>query len=370
MLLVLVRWQRSAVFLCLILSMFCVSPAWVLADEDAKGADAAAREEFSYEVVTVLTTDDRGDHLRMPSGLFFDSRADELYVLNGGDGQIIVYGPDFFPQESLGKGRGINTPVDGVFTSEGNILIPQSGGPGQSPRLTMINSAFLPVKEISLAGVPDITNFFPAHIAVGKDGAIYLTGLESSRVLMLSADGSFSRWLMVPVGSGGVYQAYGADQQGKTAKIRNVAVDSLGNLFLLSEETSKTYVFDPQGNYLFAFGTKGGAEGKLSRPRALAIDEKNKCIYVVDYMRHTVLIYDFTGAFRFEFGGLGWSAGWFNYPVDIVVGRQGQVVVADLFNQRAQVFGVTVSDFPERPSTLWQAQPVKSDQQQVSPENP
>lgn len=359
--------------LCSVLSFSGYSRVWaddLVVPEKQSDEDTVRVEKFSHEVVTVLTTDDRGDKLKMPSGLFFDPRADELYVLNGGDNLIVVYGPDYFPQESLGSGRGIKTPVGGVFTSDGNILIPQSGVSGQGPRLTIINSAFLPVKEISLAGVPELNNFSPAHIAVGKDGSIYLAALESPRVMILTVDGGFSRWMTVPVNMAGEYQAHGSDDSGKMAKIRNVAVDSYGNLFLLSEETSKTYIFDSDGNFLFTFGTKGGAEGKLSRPRALAIDEKKKCIYVVDYMRHTVLVYDFTGAFRYEIGGLGWGPGWFNYPVDIVVGRQGHLVVADFFNQRVQVFEVTSPVLPERPDALWRFKSLDGEvEQKVNPED-
>lgn len=333
----------------------CLGPSWTFATPEANNEprDLDKNGGFSHEVVTLLTVDDSGEPLRLPSALFFDSRADELYLLFGGN-RVVVYGPDYFPQDSLGKGRGVDLPMDGVFTPDGNILIPQRGGAGHAPRLTIINSAFLPVKEIDLAGVPEIGDFSPEHIALGREGNILLTGQNSSRVLELSGDFNFLRWLTVPVSIGGKYLAQGADAKSKMTFIRDVAVDSLGNIFLLSEETSKTYVFAPGGSYLFAFGTKGGAEGKLSRPRALAIDEKKRCIYVVDYMRHTVLLYDFTGAFRYEFGGLGWGPGWFNYPVDIVVGRQGQVIVADFFNQRAQVFTVKCPELPERPQSLWQ----------------
>lgn len=357
--------SSRACFRCVVLILcvgavfFCCGPDRVCASErntrdKQSEANNVESDKFSYDVVTVLTSDDNGDALRMPSGLFFDPNADELYVLTAGS-KFVVYGPDYFPQESLGRGRGVNTPVDGEFTSDGNIVILQQGLPGQAPFLSILNAAFLPVREISLAKVPELNGFIPSHIAIGKDGAIYLAGLESPRVLILSADGGFAKWMKVPIGQGDDYQALIADDHGvKTAKIRNLAVDSLGNLFLLSEETSKTYVFDSEGVFLFSFGTKGGSEGKLSRPRALAIDEKKRCIYVVDYMRHSVLVYDFAGTFRFEFGGLGWGPGWFNYPVDIVLGPQGQVVVADFFNHRAQVFAVTVPALPERPPALWQ----------------
>lgn len=311
--------------------------------------------EFSVEVLTVLSKDDRGDTLQMPSALFFDRGADELYLLNGGDNRIIVFGPDYFPQESLGKGRGLDAPTSGLVDAQGNLFIPQSATPGHPPRITILNSAFLPRQEVNLTAIPDLGDFVPQGIALGAEGVIHLTGLESSRVLLLNPDGAFRQWLELGIDKSGEYLASDGGTPYKKALIRNVAVDALGNLFLLSEETSRIYVFAADGRYLFSFGSKGGAPGKMSRPRALAIDEQRRCIYVVDYMRHSVLLYDFTGTFRFEFGGRGWGAGWFNYPVDITLGRQGQVVVADLFNQRVQIFTVKLPALPDRPPALWQA---------------
>jgi hypothetical protein len=46
------------------------------------------------------------------------------------------------------------------------------------------------------------------------------------------------------------------------------------------------------------------------------------------------------GAFLFEFGGLGWSKGWLQFPSDICVDREGHVLVADTFNNRVQVFKI------------------------------
>ncbi|MBW2163925.1 MAG: hypothetical protein JRF43_05670, partial [Deltaproteobacteria bacterium] len=70
-------------------------------------------------------------------------------------------------------------------------------------------------------------------------------------------------------------------------------------------------------------------------------------IYVVDYLRHTVLVYDLTGRYRFEFGGRGWGEGWFNYPTSLAVDSLGHLLVADLFNNRVQVLEV-----PSRPEFL------------------
>jgi hypothetical protein len=61
-------------------------------------------------------------------------------------------------------------------------------------------------------------------------------------------------------------------------------------------------------------------------------------MYVVDYMRHTILAYDKAGTYLFEFGGRG-SAWWFKFS-DVVVNKRGQLIVADLFNHRLQVLEV------------------------------
>ena len=73
---------------------------------------------------------------------------------------------------------------------------------------------------------------------------------------------------------------------------------------------------------------------------AMAIDEKRELIYVLDYMRHTILAYSIKGTFLFEFGGRGFGPAWFNYPTDMAVNDQGHLIIADLFNKRAQVLAI------------------------------
>ena len=113
--------------------------------------------------------------------------------------------------------------------------------------------------------------------------------------------------------------------------------DSDGHLFFLSEETSKVYVYATNEEFLFSFGEKGGSTGKMSRPRGIAINEGRKIIYIVDYMRHTILAYDLAGKYLYEFGGRGSGPLWFNFPNSITVDRKGRLIVADLFNNRVQI---------------------------------
>ena len=120
--------------------------------------------------------------------------------------------------------------------------------------------------------------------------------------------------------------------------LTNVTLDNKGNIYLLSEIEGRVYIYDQNRKFVSKFGEKGGSTGKLSRPRALAIDSLNGNLFVVDYMRHVITIYTSDGSYYHEFGGLGWKPGWFQHPNDIAVDSKGRLFVADFFNNRVQIF--------------------------------
>ncbi|HEB51202.1 MAG TPA: hypothetical protein ENI89_11405 [Desulfobulbus sp.] len=345
------------------------------------------------KVVAVLTRDEQGEPLRYPSAVFSDHGMDETYVVAGGKGKVVVYGPNFFPVVSLAAGRGAESPRGVFIDQEDNLYICQGRSAGRAGRITVYNPAFFPVREIGFRDMPGGGDFSPLHMVIGLNGNLYVTGLNSRGVAVFDHTGRFLHWLQprdrivdrkaverLRRKEGADDKAAGEDGSATTAgedngdddmseelrdllppslrprrareekeepvsiigpvKIVDVARDSSGHLYLLSEETSRVYVYSPAEEFLFAFGRKGGSTGKMSRPKSLVIDEKKKAVYIVDYMRHTILIFDLSGVFMYEFGGLGNAPGWFQYPSGLALNRQGQLLVADLFNHRVQVLDV------------------------------
>lgn len=352
-------------------------------------------QEIPVKVVTMITADDKGVQFRFPSQVFYDATMDEIYVL--ANGKLNVYGSDFYPLFSLGAGRGAEAPQGGYVDREGRLYLCQSSHREKPPRLTIYNAAFFVEREILFNGFAGAESFQPVRVAVSSDGIIYLAGLKDRGVLVLDNDGKFLRWLRPEdriFGKEAIREALeikardeGGEaksinepngEQGSPAEatpvadlppellptapkedkdeanfgvapvmIKDVAIDSEGHIYLLSEETSKVYVYSPNESLLFSFGEKGGAFSKMSRPRGLAVDEKKKCVYIVDYMRHCVLIYDLAGKFMHEIGGMGSGPGWFNFPNDVALNRKGELLVADLFNNRVQVLDIQFqSRFP------------------------
>lgn len=374
--------------ICLLISFIVGGPA--LAQQEAP-------EESPIKAVTILTVDDEAKPLNFPSTVFFDKTMEETYVVSAGRRRVVVYGPDYFPQISLGAGRGVDAPYGLYVDVDGRIYICQSASAEKPPRLTVFNAAFFLEKEIDLQGMAGDESFTPRRLVQGLDGIMYVAGLNTKGVLVLDQDGDFLRWLTpidrlwtqkaevytslsrnilqerpsgetsasarpdsqieeefkTPVGPLGLPpellpRLEGADileekpEQRGPVKIIDIATDSQGRIYLLSEETSKVYVYSAKEEFLFSFGQKGGSTGKMSRPKGFAVDETKGAVYIADYMRHTVLVYDLTGQYLFEFGGRGWGPGWFNYPISLAVDRKGHLIVADLFNQRVQVLDVPV----------------------------
>ena len=327
--------------------------------------------------IAQITITDEGKKLYYPSYVTFDPVEQEIYLTNGGSKQVIVYGPDFFPRISIGRGRGIISPLAATVTSNGEVYICQAENfENPNDKITILNAAFFIDREIYLADIPEAEDLQPRQLAVSSKGVIYLAGTNTRGVIVLDNKGNFLRWLRpmdeVTIRSSELpeklpdeeeiapeediyadipeeFRPATSLQESITAefwqgrgpvKINYVTIDSKGNLYLLSNETSRIYVYDPDEDFMFAFGKKGGSPRQLSQPRSLAIDEKRELIYVLDYMRHTILAYTMTGDFLFEFGGRGFSPGWLNYPNDLAINDKGQLIIADLFNRRVQVLEV------------------------------
>ena len=369
--------------------------------------------KVGVEIVAILNTDELGKRLRYPSAVMYDKEMDETYVVAGGEGKIVVYGSNLFPIVSLGKGRGAYAPRGVYIDNSSTIYLCQSNSEDKSSRITTFNPAFFPEKEIVFSSMPEAENFIPKNMVTGLSGNMYITGQNNRGLLVLDSEGNFSHWLKpmdklitnttlpMPLEEGveGLPQLIGkteidedaaqkestitdmrellpaelqpsidesgaalVSQELEPVQVTYVATDSEGHIYVLSEETSKIYVYSPTEELLFSFGQKGGSTGKMSRPKSIAVDEKKKALYVVDYMRHTILIFDLGGKFMYEFGGMGTGPGWFQYPVGLALNKKGNLIVADLFNQRVQILDVKFEyQFPLFQNPDWESTPEEEE---------
>ena len=320
------------------------------------GLHASKKDEEAFAVgyVAEITTDELGRKISFPFAIFLDPVTGESYILTGGKGRIVILGQDFFPLTSFGRGRGLDDVQGGTFSPDGFIVLTQAKGNKGRSRLTFLNRALFPEREINLSSFEGAGAFIPSQVTFNPlNSTYYICGANGAGVMRLDEKGDFLGWLTVSDPFYNWVQREG-QKPGENVPIVDAVTDEDGYLYLLSEETGKVYVFDRKENPVHSFGTKGGSTGKLSRPRSLSIDERRRCIYVVDYMRHTILIYDLNGNFVHEFGGKGWGFGWFNYPTHVSVMPDGKILVADFYNNRVQAMDIAIPiHMPEKDPLSW-----------------
>jgi DNA-binding beta-propeller fold protein YncE len=280
---------------------------------------------FSVSYIDSITEDEEGGKIYFPSSVFFEPVRNEIYVIDS-KSRIIIYTSDFFPIFTLSKSDGIDVPQSLTLDPEGNLYVAHPiTKDNPRPRISIYNACLKWERDIYLEGFEGAGSFSPYRLALDKKGNIYVAGYYYPGILILNKQGH-------------LLEILSPEEEGKKVLLNYVVRDKAGRIYLVSEEMSHIYVYDENRNFLFKFGEKGGSTGKLSRPLAVGVDNRNGRIYVVDYMRHTISAYDNSGKYIFEFGGLGWGEGWFQYPRDISVDFMGRILVADTFNNRIEVF--------------------------------
>ncbi|MFH7835549.1 MAG: NHL repeat-containing protein [Candidatus Aenigmatarchaeota archaeon] len=282
--------------------------------------------KYHAKYVDSIVYDEEEKRILTPAHIFVDSVMKEIYVIS--QGKIIVYSSEFFPLLALDKSRGIETPQGVAVDSQGNLYVSQSmTKDNPKHRISVYDPCLRWQRDIYLEGFEGAEAFMPQRLAVDKQNNIYVTGSHFQGVLILDKEGKFTGVLS-------------PEEEGEKVYINSVTIDEIGRIYLVSEDKGRVYVYDENKKFIFKFGQKGGSTGKLSRPQAIGVDNKNKRMYIVDYMRHTISVYDENGKYLFEFGGLGWSEGWFQYPTDVAVDSDGKVLIADMFNDRIQIFEI------------------------------
>ena len=272
-----------------------------------------------------ITEDEEGGKLSFPSFVFAEPVINEIYVIDG-KSRIIIYTSDFFPIFTLSKRNGVEAPLGLTVGVEGNLYVAQAPSKDNPrSRISVFNARLQWDHDIYLKGFEGDDSFVPNRLAIDKNNNIFVAGSYSPGVLVFNSKGQ-------------LLETITPEEEERKARVTNVTLDKAGRIYIVSEEEGHVYVYSNDKKFLFKFGEKGGSTGKLSRPLAVGIDNRNGTIYVVDYMRHTISAYDKDGKYLFEFGGLGWGEGWLQYPRDISVDSMGRILIADTFNNRIEVF--------------------------------
>ncbi|MDY0190053.1 MAG: NHL repeat-containing protein [Desulfuromonas sp.] len=280
----------------------------------------------------ILDKDPYEQKLSYPTTLFFDQQTEDAYVVDAGNSQLIIFNREGFPLDQVGRGRGLHN-ISSVLLHNAQLYV-SCGSNSDYPSgcIHILDNAFFPTQDLLLAK-PDNKNetLTVKQVLLGLNGAFYLLSTSGVGVNVFDKDWQYKRQIVPRQERLGIVDP---------ASIDAMARDSDGNLYFLSEEMGRVFVYDYQENFMYSFGEKGGDTGKLARPRSIAVDSHNKRIYIADYLRHTVLVFSTEGQWLYEIGSKGSAPSYFYYPSGVCCDDRGTLYVADTFNHRVQIFTI------------------------------
>lgn len=200
-------------------------------------------------------------------GLFGDVRAiavnpanGNIYAANYDDGRVQVFNAEgqFITQWIIEKEN-----ADPYFDSmavgrDGTVYIPVFG------RILKFDSTGKSLGEINLGrdGVESID--------IAADGSLVAIA-NSEDILWLTTDGEIKQRVDKAVSSV-------SDRTELSAKI---AVDGLGNVYVLASFNHAVFIFDSKGKYVNRFGSKGDQPGQFRAPGDIEVDGKGR-VFISD----------------------------------------------------------------------------------------
>jgi tripartite motif-containing protein 71 len=126
-----------------------------------------------------------------------------------------------------------------------------------------------------------------------------------------------------------------------------MAFSPTGELYVSDYGRSRILVFDREGRYARRFGEDEDGECYFGCPEGLCFTADGDLV-MVDYRSHRVQVFREDGTFVRAFGSEGRGEGEFLFPRDVCVLPDGSMAVLDSSNHRVQVFdgmGVFVRSF-------------------------
>ena len=244
---------------------------------------------------------ERGE-LSNPVAIRVDSGGN-IYVLDSGKGEIVVYNPRMQHQKSI---QLRSKEICDMYLDK------------RKEQFYLINAAGSAVFVVDTSG--KIMHEFgmlrnPHKISNDRFGNVYITNaIESCIYKYIQKEGS--------------YKYYGKFGTNPFTKITDIAVNKDGSIFLLNESSSEIIKVNRNGWELTRFGGKSTEEKSLEKPTAIVAGAGGKYIYILDRYRKDVLQFSNDGEFLRVITSK--KEGKVTDPADIASDKEGNLYVVDM----------------------------------------
>jgi len=128
------------------------------------------------------------------------------------------------------------------------------------------------------------------------------------------------------------YDKFNMTKMGPLVSPIGAALDAGGLLYITDSARRRVFVYSGSKNKRVI------GDDSMERPTGIAINKKDKLLYVVDTKGNRVDIYTLEGKKTGSFGKEGVKDGEFNNPTHIAIDKAGDLYVMDTLNFRVQIF--------------------------------
>lgn len=288
-------------------------------------------KEPGYEFV--ITWGERGSspgQFNDPTGIA--TANGEVFVADSRNGRIQVFDLDGNfnrqfgrPGDALGElGRPMNLTIHGD-----QLYVPEYF----NDRIQVFGLDGTPQRVMGGSGKGPVDLSAPGGVAVNDNGELYVADFYGQRILHLDADGSFIRqWGTTGQTSHAVGEFYYPT---------DVALGRTGNIYMADGYGNRIQVFASDGAFLhkwggpFARGIYGPFNGWFTTVTSIAFGPDGN-LFVADFYNDRVQKFASNGTFLTSFGETGDGPGQFQHAMAVDVAADGTVFIADLLNNRIQ----------------------------------
>lgn len=262
---------------------------------------------------------------KQSSRILFDDVANETFVVDQGNGRIVLFDSlqtfrfEFYNQDKY------NQPLDIAVNEDGYIYVLGSTPTGKRIFKYDFDGIFL--NEVVISGY-SFSNSNIVNICTDRYNNLYLLDIYAQKIIKVADDGNVVKIISV-------FANEAIKGNSQEAIFGTLSIQS-DYIFLPVSTFGLVLVYDLDGRYIKKIGHPGVLAGELTFPTAVAVSEDG-LVYVLDKRRFNVVCYTFGDTFLGEFGGLGFRSGWFYFPTTISVDNRNQVYVGQIYNNRIQI---------------------------------
>jgi DNA-binding beta-propeller fold protein YncE len=264
------------------------------------------------------------NHIGEPMGLAVSDDGNRLYVADYAQPEVLVF--DFVAKQMrrIGGEAPLQRPFGLALDADENLYVVEQERKG----ITVFSRDGRPLRFIT-----DPSFERPEGIAIDRQrGRMYVVDTGHTKsvrhdVKIMDLDGK-------PLGTLGKGKG---TKPGEFLFPTYVTLDRDGNVYVTDTLNSRVQVFDPQGEYVKSYGSRGNAWGMFDKPKGAALDSFGN-LYVVDSGWSNVQIFNPKGEVLLFFGGSGRNPGLMWAPTAIAIDARNRIYVADHTNRRIGVY--------------------------------